>query len=251
MFKVSLLTAVLVFSSLTQAKEFSNGFIKFELPAGWQCVIEGSEWVCQSENLERKKEAIIILAAKKRGPQDTLAEYMAYLKQAKTYSLPGGKTQRSEPKTVDKKVINGLPWIDALHMASEVPGFYTRYLAATKADIGVAVTFSVTKSLYSAYKEIFDSVISSMRIIRQTNIQLSGVGKIKPRAATDNIGEVTFDPVDDQANIGSVSSKTRKGEGGSEEDLLIFLVLAGIVAFVFYKKKMANKGSKKTKKKRS
>src|SRR5690554_3587394 len=94
-------SAIFVLCSLgaigAYAKSFSNEYVQFELPTGWECAIEGSEWVCQSENEDRRKEAIIILAAKYRGPQDSLEEYQAYLKTDKTYQLPGGKMQRSEP----------------------------------------------------------------------------------------------------------------------------------------------------------
>ena len=57
-FKSLFVAAMVLVSSHTFAKKFSNGYIEFELPPKWQCVIEGSEWVCQSENADRKKEAI-------------------------------------------------------------------------------------------------------------------------------------------------------------------------------------------------
>ncbi len=248
MLRISVLCFVLLLSNNLWAKKFSNGFIAFELPTGWECVIEGSEWVCQSNTKERKKEAIIILAAKKRGPQDNLAEYQKYLKQQKTYSLPGAKTQISEPKSVKQNTIRGLPWIDALHMASEVPGFYTRYLATVKADIGVAVTFSVTKSLYRQYKDTFDRVIASMRIIRQKQINPAAyLGKGK--RAGDDVGEVTFDPGTDLADIGAGTIKKRKGSDGEGEDMLIFIIIAAIAGFVIMKKlKKGKKGGKKKKK---
>ena len=93
------------------------------------------------------------MAAKKRGEQDTLVEYQKYLNQPRVYVLPGNKKQISEAKKVTTTTVNNHQWVDALHLASEVPGFYTRYLATVKAGIGVAVTFSVTKSMYALIKE--------------------------------------------------------------------------------------------------
>ena len=72
-------TFALVFSYGVQAKRFTNQYTEFELPGGWECQLEGTEWVCQSLNKDRKKEAIIILAAKLRGERDDLAEYQNYL----------------------------------------------------------------------------------------------------------------------------------------------------------------------------
>ena len=88
---------------------------QFELPSGWECALEGTEWVCQSTNADRKKEAIIILAAKVRGSQDSLPQYQDYLKKQKTFTLPGGKTQVSEAKYANIKEVNGRRWVDALH----------------------------------------------------------------------------------------------------------------------------------------
>ena len=147
MLKINYLSIFILCLSLNTswAKRFSNQYTEFELPSGWNCSLEGSEWVCQSSNKDRRKEAIIILAAKVRGQQDSLDQYQAYLKKTKTYTLPGGRTQVSESKYARVKNINNHKWIDALHLASEVPGFYTRYVATVKANLGVAVTFSVSR----------------------------------------------------------------------------------------------------------
>lgn len=234
--QLSLVVTIALFSISSYAKKFSNGYIEFELPPKWECMIEGSEWVCQSDNADRKKEAIIILAAKKRGSQDTLANYQAYLKKEKMYQLPGSKMQRSEPKSVTTQTINGTPWIDALHLASEVPGFYTRYLAAVKSDIGVAVTLSVTKNLYNAYKGIFDNIIGSLRIFRQDNKNLANL-RLGSGGKATSVQDTTFVPVEDGIDIGAVSVDKRKS--GSDEDttMLIFLVLGVLGAFILLKLK--------------
>ena len=41
------------------ATKFANQFTEFELPPQWQCTLEGAEWVCQSTNEAKKKDAII------------------------------------------------------------------------------------------------------------------------------------------------------------------------------------------------
>lgn len=253
MFKLLVSTLVVLFSSQAFTKSFSNGYTQFELPAGWECVIEGSEWVCQSENKDRRKEAIIILAAKKRGQQDTMANYQAYLKQAKTYQLPGAKTQKSEPKTVKVQNINGQQWVDALHLASEVPGFYTRYLATVKADIGVAITFSVTKSMYNAYKGIFDGVIASMRIFRQVQTNPTLAKRSGP--TDEDFDGTTFAPQDEDLNINQVAVKKKKGGADDSSDLILFAIIGAVAAFALLKLKKgkgktasAKKKKKKTKK---
>lgn len=45
------------------AAKWSNQFVEFEMPPQWSCSLEGAEWVCQSMNEEKKRDAIIVLAA--------------------------------------------------------------------------------------------------------------------------------------------------------------------------------------------
>jgi len=226
-----------------EAKAWSNQYIEFELPNGWECALEGSEWVCQSDNKERKKEAIIILAAKYRGENDTIEQYQSYLKAPKTFNLPGGKTQISEPKLVQLTDINGQKWVDSLHLASEVPGFYTRYLATVKDNLGVAVTFSVGKDHYDAYRDIFDKIIASLKVFdqKQNTGDFQAVNKQTEGDLTDStigIGDTTA--LQDL----SKQNAQKKGDGGMDDTTMM---LGGLiaVAVVFFILKNKKKGKKK------
>src|SRR3954469_12701289 len=90
------LLAVLLLPASAHAARFTNQFIEFELPPQWQCNLEGAEWVCQNTNENKKKDAIIVLAAKLKGDQDSLDQYLTYLKSPKTYTSVQGKTVKSE-----------------------------------------------------------------------------------------------------------------------------------------------------------
>jgi len=229
----------LLMVSSAWAKRFSNQYCEFELPSGWQCALEGSEWVCQSENTDRKKEAIIILAAKRRGEQDSMEEYTAYLKKPKTYTLPGGKTQVSEAKYTKMNDVNAHQWIDALHLASEVPGFYTRYLATVKEDLGVAVTFSVAKDLYASYQDTFDKVVASLRVFRQKADGGTGVNLAN---GDGGLAETTFIPDGDKVDISAQGTQDRKKSGGSDSEMLILgLIVAAAIGVVIAKKKKGGK----------
>ncbi len=235
------LSLALGLTSTSFAKTFASQYCEFELPAGWECALEGSEYVCQSENADRKKESIIILAAKKRGEQDNLDEYMAYLKKTKEYNLPGGKKQISEPKATKLTKVNEQQWVDALHLASEVPGFYTRYLATVKEDLGVAVTFSVAKDLYSSYQPIMDRLVSTLRVFRQRKADLANLRSGKG-AEDPNFADSTFNP---NAGLDMQANKTKKradGSGGNEDMLILIGVLvAAVVIFLAMKKKKSAK----------
>lgn len=235
----------LLFATSAFAKRFTSQYTEFELPPGWECSLEGTEWVCQSTNDERKKEAIIILAAKKRGPQDSLDEYMKYLKAQKTFTLPGGKTQVSEAKYSNIKTIADHQWVDSLHLASEVPGFYTRYLATVKEDLGVAVTFSVAKDHYQAYQSMFDKIVESLRVFRQK----AGDGSFAVKKKDENLlGDSTFIPDGDKAYDIGQKGKKGAGSGLPGGDMLLYGIAAAVVGgLVLAMKKKGGKGGGKKK----
>lgn len=239
--KTLLFSLVLILAIPMQvfAKTFSSQFSEFELPSGWDCALEGSEWVCQSDDKDRKKEAIIILAAKYRGEQDSLDLYQAYLKQPKTFALPGGKNQISEAKSVAVREINGQRWIDALHLASEVPGFYTRYLATVKDTLGIAVTFSVAKDHYDAYQEIFEKVIATLRVFDQKKGGNEFVVKNNNESTIDETAVI--DPTNNNPNIAQQKKGAGDGNSGTTESILL---IVGVCAVGFVLMKMRKKNKK-------
>jgi hypothetical protein len=243
---IKLLILSFALSSGAYAKRFASQYCEFELPSGWDCNLEGAEWVCQHNNAKRKKESIIILAAKIKGPQDTLSNYQSYLKKVKTFNLPGGKQQVSDPKYDKTNRINGHMWVDALHLSSEVPGFYTRYLATVKEDLGVAVTFSAAKDFFHLYQPIFDKIIASLRVFRQKKKKLTEL-RIK-RTQDTNFENTTFIP--EAVNKHDISKKkVRRGSGKNKKGEMLLYLIIGVVAvggfFLMGKKK--KKGKKKRK----
>ena len=154
--------------TFSQAAKFSNQFAEFELPAQWQCSLEGAEWVCQNTNESKKKDAIIVLAAKLKGDQDSLDQYLNFLKGPRTFTSPRGKPVKSDAKYAKTVNINGQPWVDALHLESEIPGFYTRYLATVKQDIGILITYSINRAKYQEYINDFDNLAKTLKVFRKT-----------------------------------------------------------------------------------
>jgi hypothetical protein len=126
-------------------------------------------------------------------------------------------------------------------LASEVPGFYTRYLATVKEDLGVAVTFSVTKDLYSTYQPIIDKMVSTLRVFRQkqNTTDLAALRGNK-NAEDPNFADTTFNPntvVDMQAN----KTQKRAADSGGGDDLTLYIALGAIAAIGF----VIMKGKKK------
>jgi hypothetical protein len=158
----------ILFSPPSQAAKWANQFVEFDLPSAWVCILEGTEWVCQNQqDAAKKKEAIIILAAKIQGEQDTLDQYVSYLKTPKSYSNAQGKPVTSTVSYAQNKTIQDRAWVDALHLESEIPGFYTRYLATVTDGIGILVTYSVNKNKYQEYAPQFEEMVKSLKAFRR------------------------------------------------------------------------------------
>ena len=176
-----ILAALLTFAPDASAKTFSNQFVEFQLPAKWECQLDGTEWVCQSIDEEKKRDAIIVLAAKIRKPgMDELEAYREHLKKKQVYQSLSGESVESTPRYVKDQEVSSQTWVDALHLQSEIPDFYTRYLATVVQDLGVLVTFSVRKDKYAEYAPDIDAMVKSLKAFRKpgdVNMVAGGSGE--------------------------------------------------------------------------
>ncbi|MBC7384751.1 MAG: hypothetical protein H7301_01150 [Cryobacterium sp.] len=236
----SLLAAIVMTAFLpsAHAAKFANQFTEFELPPGWACNLEVAEWVCQNTNPAKSKEAIIVLAAKLKGDQDSLDQYLTYLKATKSFTSVGGKALKSEPKYAKTLNVNGHPWVDALHLESEIPGFYTRYLATVKDDIGVLVTYSIAKAKYQDYLKDFDNLVNTLKVFRKAggiNIAPANTNLLQPNIPTTISGETVFPGVNPQGGSDAPAPK----RAAQNNDLILYGVIgvAAVALFIIKKRK--------------
>jgi hypothetical protein len=226
--KILVLMALFLVPSLAHAARFTNQFIEFELPPQWQCNLEGAEWVCQNTNEAKKKDAIIVLAAKLKGDQDSLDQYLQYLKSAKTYTSVQGKTVKSEVKYAKTVSLQGQVWVDSLHLESEIPGFFTRYLATVKADIGVLITYSVNKAKWGDYVSDFDALVNTLKVFRTPNAPINANPASKNLFDTapipTNLNPEAVFPTDHQG--GAPEANRPRGSNG---DFTLYLIGGAIV----------------------
>lgn len=171
-----LLTGMLALTPLTaSAKTFRNAYVSFDLTDRWDCTLEQTEWVCRTgAGAGDNREAIIILTAKEVGPTDSLSAYEQHLKTPRSIFSRTGAAIQSQILKVEQRKINDHQWVDGMHLASEIPNYYTRYLATTKDKIAVLVTFSAHKVHYSKYSSDFYKAIESLRVIATKNLMGQG-----------------------------------------------------------------------------
>ena len=220
------------------ASKFANQFIEFELPPQWQCNLEGAEWVCQSTDEKKKKEAIIVLAAKIAGPQDSMDQYLTYLKSAKSYTSIQGKPVKSDPKYAKTQAINGQPWVDALHLESEIPGFYTRYLATIKEDIGVLVTYSINKAKYQSYLEDFDNMVRTLKVFRKPGGSERRSCGLETVPTTPRFRRQRWIRTSSsEARLRAAPISRQKPKQAEDNSMLLIGILVAVVGFVIWKRR--------------
>jgi hypothetical protein len=229
---VVLLILFVAFSA--EAKIFRNAYVQFELPDQWNCNMEGTEWVCSSQNKTDAKESIIILTSKEVGPQDTFPNYETFLKTPKQVQLATGKVAMSQVKQVKNRRINDHPWVDALHLGSEIPGYYTRYLATVKDRLAILVTFSAHQKYYTKYSTDFFKAIESLRVVATKDLMAPrALAPVKP--GTESLG--ASNPVGLPGGDGDVPPPEASSGRLDPTTIGGILLLIGAVAFYLLKKK--------------
>ncbi len=227
-----LLVLSCVFWQRAEAGTFANQFIEFQLPEKWECKLDGTEWVCQSTDEQKKRDAIIVLAAKiKKAGMDELPIYKEHLQKKQSYTSLNGETVESQPRYVKDLDISGHQWVDALHLQSEIPDFYTRYLATVESDLGILVTFSVRKDKYDEYAPDIDSMVKSLRAFRKPGVinGADGANGAETPAPTD-----LFSATD----TGKAVTKRKETDGNDAGAvLLLLLAVGGGGGFIIWKKR--------------
>jgi hypothetical protein len=242
-FWFSTLLFLFIASPSAHAIKFTNQFIEFELPFKWNCMLEGAEWVCQSTDDNKKRDGIIVLAAKLKGDQDDLLKYQDHLTKPRTFSAPNGKLITSQPKYARQIQLNGQPWVDSLHTESEIPGFYTRYLATVKEDIGILVTYSVNKAKFTDYQPQFEDMVKSLKAFRKRGAPIAANPADQSifNAANSAISNITGAQVFPNTQGGGAAKQPKPKK--EEDNTTLYLVLGGaVVAFILYKRRKQGGG---------
>ena len=234
---------LLVFwSPQAEAKVFRNSYVSFQLPSQWNCVLEQTTWVCRYAiskqclgpkssqktcQLQRRKgqEAIIILTAKEKGPKDSLKTYYDYL--IKSRAVVTRKGKRSQSKVIHAKpiTVQKHKWVDGMHLGSEVPHYYTRYLATLKGNVAVLVTFSAHKLHYTKYSAEFFKAIKSLRVLVTKS---SAVAKRELRTGKGRLG-VNVGQHLDMALDQAYEDWPDEGQGTGESPMGLLLLLGALI----------------------
>lgn len=227
--------STLFFSIHVYSALFRNSYISFELPPDWECKLDGTEWVCISKFSKQSKEAIIILTAKEAGPADSFNAYKEHLKTPRILRGKNGQVTPSKLLSdVKERTIVNHPWVDAMHLGSEIASYYTRYMATIKDRLAILVTFSAHKEHYTKYSKDFLQAIESLRVVATKDI-------LESRQRT-----TTFTPSErvgpDISPTAMTQDMTAMPEEPKDSDLMtkliaLALIVGGVGYYLWHRKK--------------
>jgi hypothetical protein len=141
---------------------FRTGFYEFDMAEGWTCDLVGTEYVCSPAG-KPPHAATVIIAAKFRSEADNLKDYEAHLRKPQKHALAGaGGAGESKINYVRRRTLGGREWVEALHLGSELPNFYTYYLATATAGLGILVTMSVHKDHEAEHAKSLVEMMSTL-----------------------------------------------------------------------------------------
>ncbi len=221
------------------AKNFKNSYINFSIPEKWECVSSRTEWICQDTEGDRNREAIVILTAKQVGPKDSLDEYINYLNQTKRIPGAQGSSEiRIKPKRVQ---IGGHTWVDSLHLGSELPNFFTRYLATTKKNLAVLVSLSAHRTAYQKYSIGFSNLINSMKVTSDSSLLTSpqGIPTIGKSSDTGTLGGSLQNVLSDDDLLldESEAPPVAPEEKSNRSMLVLIIIIAALVGYYILSKR--------------
>lgn len=164
------LTLLAMISGAASAKTFQTSYLSMTIPDPWSCAQSGNAWVCLSNEAAHSKEAVIVLSAKVAAPEDNLANFASQFKRSKTLTSSGAPIE-SKVISVQTRNLAATQWVQGQQLGSEIPDFYTLYIATVKDRISIQVSFSAEKSKYPIYSPVFERVLNSIKLLNMPKVQ--------------------------------------------------------------------------------
>lgn len=143
-------------------ERFATNRFSFNLPRGWSCHREVTEYVCQLG--KPPFDATVVLTMKYRAPTDTLESYEKHLRAP----MPAvGRDGNADLISLKIVTLAGSQWVEGLLRDSEVHDYYTTYLAGNTAEVAILVTFSVHERFRGIREPDLQSMIESLVIYQR------------------------------------------------------------------------------------
>jgi len=182
---------LLFWVSLASAAPQTFGPITVNLPDGWSCKPDEKNFVCL-EQKEGPETSAVVISFKDKGPDDKLEIYKNQLAQPRVLK-DGEVNQLSEVREVREIELNGVKWIEGIHLGSEITDYYTHYFVTAIDPYAILISISVHKSVYPAdfakLKPMIDSFVITVPKTAPTAGAAPGAALPQAMGAGANVDE--------------------------------------------------------------
>ena len=231
-----------------------TAYMSFDHPEGWRCELVQGVWICQSTLDTDRREAVVLSIATLATEWDTIDNYLNYLKQPRPTRDADDKEIMSTVSYARIRNINGTNWVDSLQHNSELPGFWTRYLATVqstpKAQLAILATYIVSDERYESMAPQFERMVTTLRPNTEFDLNIPSQQGDGPIPGSARLGPNTKDLIAERLGIRKkVAVEETRGEDPNSTLLIIALlaVALGIVYAVrLRRRKLVNKGGQET-----
>ena len=231
---ISFFFLTFVWAHSAQAVLQCTSYICFDRPATWTCRAEGVHLICHNKIKKLAKEAVFIAVAKETGRQDSISQYLIYLRDKKEFKTKKGKAITSRVFHSKQRNINRHLWADGFHLSSEIPNYYTRYLGSTKQGLAVLVTYTAHKKKWSKYAKDFNKSIQSLRFLNVEEslkkLRLARRNQLGGKSIRDYLEDVIGDGVLEDEDQSFMSKHFNKVIGGGVGGGILLLLLLRYLA---------------------
>ena len=209
----------------------TTAYVQFEHPDGWKCELSQGVWICQSTQDADRKESVVLSIATQATEWDKIENYEEYLKQPRTIPDQEGKPLTSKVRYAHKRNINGQVWVDSLQFNSELPGFWSRYLATVHNKLAILITYIVSDEQYKKLAPQFERMASSLKLNAEFDLNIASKQGDGPVPGREKLGAVQSEILAKRLDLSKKrDEKSAQGDGGAGLDMN--MVIGAGAAFV-------------------
>ncbi len=213
----------------------TTAYVSFEHPDGWKCELSQGVWICQATQEPDRKESVVLSIATQATEWDKIENYEEYLKQPRTIPDQDGKQLQSKVTYARKRNINGQVWVDSLQFNSELPGFWSRYLATVHNRLAILITYIVSDEHYKKLAPQFERMASSLKLNAEFDLNIASKQGDAPIPGREKLGAVQSDILAERLNLSkkkdAAKAQATPAAGGDDNTMLI---AGGAAAFVLF-----------------
>jgi hypothetical protein len=195
-----------------------TAYVSFDHPDGWRCELSQGVWICQNTVEPERRESVVLSIATMATEWDTLDNYVKYLSEPRTLKEENGKTIKSKVTYARKRNIGGVMWVDSLQHNSELPGFWSRYVATVQNKLAILITYIVSDDNYAKMAPQFERMVSSLKPRADFDLNVASKQGDGPIPGSTKLGPLTKSILADRLN--TQRKKTDTEETPQEEGSL-------------------------------